>query len=418
MDHSRRGFLRVAGLGAAAGFGGCTGRPGDIAGRESGGDVGESPATTASTQFRGGLRRRGVYPQATVPASVTVDWTVPDVNTGEHTAAKASPVRAPGGDVVVPGDTGQVRRVTPDGEVRWVADTDHSTRGIHGTPAIANGAVYVGAYDGALYAFDIESGERRWRADLADAIGSSPAYHDGTVYIAVEYYDPSGAMYGVDAGTGEVVWDDQRPTDHPHSTCAVDRAAGRLVVGANDGTLYAWRYPDRSFAWTFDTGRAIKGPVATYDGSAFFGSWDGNVYRVALDDGSKEWAFETDGLVMSGPSVEPSTGRVYVGSHDSYLYALDAATGERQWSFDTGGTVLGCPTVTRDHVLVGSYDRHLYALDKETGAGVWNVSADGWVTSTPLVTDDAVYFTARASEAYLEDGDGPTGPLYRLVPDG
>ena len=101
------------------------------------------------------------------------------------------------GDVVIAGDTGEVRRVTPEGEVVWGSSVEPTTRGIHGTPAVANGTVYVGAYDGALYAFDLDSGERFWRVKLGDAIGSSPGYYDGTVYIAVEYDDPSGALFGI-----------------------------------------------------------------------------------------------------------------------------------------------------------------------------------------------------------------------------
>jgi outer membrane protein assembly factor BamB len=407
---SRRTVLRTAGLAAVGGLAGClsTLSPGrrrvDV----------DAPATVATTQFRGGLERRGVFPDATVPTEPTVEWTLRGVNAGEHTAAKASPVATPTGDLVVPGDTGEVRRVTPAGDVVWTAAVEETTRGIHGTPALANGAVYVGAYDGALYAFDLDTGERFWRRKLGDAIGSSPAYHDGVVSVAVEYYEPSGAIYGVDAVTGEVRWDDQRPTDHPHSTPAIDREAGRLVVGSNDGRLYAWTYPDPTFAWSFDTGGAIKGPIATHDGSAFFGSWDERVYRVALDDGHEEWAVETGDLVMSGPAVEAATDTVYVGSHDSRLYALDAATGDVRWTFDTGGSLIGCPTVAGDHVLVGSYDRRCYAVEKATGDERWRVEGVGRMTSTPAVVDGAVYVTDRASASYLADGSGPTGGLYRV----
>jgi len=409
---SRRAVLGAIGLAATGGVAGCLDAPSAVPGRID--DAGLPASAAATTAFRGGLHRRGVYPDATVPAEPSVEWTLRNVNTGDHTAAKASPVATPAGDLVVPGDAGDVRRVTPAGDVVWTAAVEETARGIHGTPVVANGTVYVGAYDGALYAFDLGTGERFWRRTLGDAIGSSPGYHDGTVYIAVEYDDPSGAMFGVDAVTGEVVWDDGRPTDHPHSTCALDRDAERLVVGSNDGRLYAWTYPELTFAWSFATGDAIKGPIATYDGSAFFGSWDEHVYRVALDDGTEEWATETGGMVMSGPAVEAATDTVYIGSHDSRLYALDAATGDVRWTFDTGGRIVGCPTVAGDHVLVGSYDRSCYALEKLTGEERWAVDGVGYVTSAPTVVDGAVYFTDRASEGYLDDGDGLTGGLYKV----
>jgi len=414
---SRRAFLRTAAVAGVVGAGSVAGcslpRP-----SVTGDQVqisGDSPARTATAQFRGGLRRQGVSPEATVPTDVETAWTVPEVNTGEHTAAKASAVALPGGDLLVPGDTGELRRVTPGGEVVWTADVTDATRGIHGTPAVANGAAYIGAYDGALSAIDVETGERYWRAALGDAIGSSAAYYDGTVYIAVEYNDPSGAMFAVDAVDGSVEWDDQRPTDHPHSTCAIDREAGRLVVGSNDGKLYAWSFPDLEFQWTFSTDGAIKGPVAIADGSAFFGSWDEHVYRVALDDGSEDWHFETGNLVMTGPSVEPSTGSVYVGSHDDNLYALDIDSGAERWRFGTEGRLIGCPTVTADHVLAGSHDTRLYCVGKDSGEGVWEVDAAGTVSSTPLVTEGGVYFADRASQDYVADDEGETGKFRKLV---
>ena len=409
---SRRAVLGSLGLAAAGGTAGCLST--GVGNRRIDED-GLPVSETAPTQFRGGLQRRGVYPDATIPEEPRIEWTLHGVNRGDHTAAKASPVSTPDGDIVVPADTGTLRRLTPDGELVWTADVEETQRGIHGTPVIANETVYIGAYDGALYAFDLGTGRRVWRRKLGDAIGSSPGYHDGTVYVAVEYYAPSGAMYGVDAVTGEVVWDDHRPTDHPHSTCAIDLESGRLVVGSNDGNLYAWTYPELEFAWRFSTDGAIKGPIATQDGSAIFGSWDNTIYRVDLEDGSTIWSVSAADMVMSGPSIEPATDTVYVGSHDSKLYALDLATGDEQWSFDTDGSIIGCPTVTSDHVLVGSYDQHCYAVEKATGEEAWHVQGVGRVTSTPLVADGAVYFTDRASPAFLEDGSGRAGGMYKIV---
>lgn len=391
---TRRRFLAAAGA-ATAGLAGCVAGP-------SRRDL----DTRATDLFRANLGRQG-YRDERVPRSVEREWRLPGINTGEHTAAKASPLPTPEGDLIVPGDTGVVQRVTPDGEVVWRAATDPAVRGIHGTPAIANGTVYVGAYDGALYAFDLETGIREWKTKLGDAIGASPAYRDGLVYIAVEYYAPSGSVFAVDAATGRVVHEDDRPTNHPHSSPAIDPDAGRLVVGANDGFLYAWEFPSMAFAWSFETGDAIKGPIATYDGAAFFGSWDHRIYRVDLATGEEEWSFEAGNMVMAGPGIDRASDTVFVGSHDDHLHAIDATTGEERWSFETGGWLLGCPAVTPEHVLVGSYDRHCYCLAKDTGEERWRAEATGWVTSTPLVHDGAVYFTDRATP------DRPGG-LYKL----
>lgn len=397
--HSRREFL--AGVGAlAGGLAGCLARTAPI---------GAAADERAATQFRGGLRRQGVR-NTRVPTDVELDWRREGLNTGDHTAAKASPVLAPTGDVIVPGDNGEVWALTPDGDRQWRAAVEPVTRGIHGTPAIANGAVYVGAYDGALYAFDLDTGERYWRTSLGDAIGSSPAYHDGRVYIAVEHSQPSGSLAAVDALDGSVRWTDDRPTNHPHSTIAIDRDAGKLVVGSNDGVLYAWEYPELSFAWRFETDGAIKGPIATADGAAFFGSWDHNVYRVDLDTGEREWAFTADLDVMTGPAI--ADGVVYAGSHDQTLYAIEADTGDQRWAFSTDGMLIGCAVATPDHVLAGSHDGNLYCVtrdgeDRDGGQLVWRAPATGNVSSTPLVTEDGIYVTDRAT-------DDQSGSIYKF----
>ncbi len=367
------------------------------------------PATRADAMFRGGLRRLGYHPERSVPDEAAEQWAVDGINKGDHTAAKASAVPAPTGDLIVPGDDGTVYAVGPAGEVRWAAATHPSAFGIHGTPAIANGTAYVGAYDGALYAFDLATGERRWRTPLGDAIGSSPAYHDGRLYVGVEYLGPNdGSLYAVDAD-GTVIEERTEPTDHPHSTPAIDLDAGYVVMGANDGVLYGWEYPSLEPAWEFDTGEAIKGPVAVHDGAAVFGSWDDAVFRVDVASGDPEWAYPVGEDVMSGPAIDTDSGTVYVGSHDTGLHAVSLASGERRFRFDTGGWITGCPTVTRDHVVVGSYDGNCYAVEKDGGDPTWAVSFDGWITCEPLVLDESVYVTERAT-------DTTAGGLYRIGP--
>lgn len=361
--------------------------------------------------FRGNLQRHGYYPDEQLPSDFDRAWRIAGINRSRYTAAKSSPVAAPNGDIIVGGDTGSIYAVTPSGETRWVAATDPTSVGIHGTPVVTNEAVYIGAYDGAMYAFDVETGDRLWKSVVGGSIGSSPAYHDGTIYVAVEFADPDGSVVAVDAKTGDLEWEATEPTSHPHSTLAIDTDADILAVGSNDGYCYAWHFSDREFAWKFNTGRPIKGPVTIYDGAVFFGSWDHNVYRVGVDDGEEEWnqSFTTDSTVMSGPAIDTDTDRLYIGSDDDALYALDCKSGEEQWRYETGGDVMGCPTVTAEHVLFGSSDTDVYVLDKETGEKVWVYDTFGQVTSTPLVRDGSFYLTNRATES-------ESGGLYRFSP--
>lgn len=357
-----------------------------------------------------------------IPEIVRMDWRLPGINVGDHTAPKSSIVPTPDGNLIIAGDTGMIYSVMPDGTVNWVAGTHPSGRGIHGTPVVAEGTVYVGAYDGAMYAFDVKTGEQEWRMEfgpenappaLGAGIGGSPIYCEGTIYIAVEFSNPcpNGALVAVDATTGEVEHEDRWPTAHPHSTPGIDHETGTIAFGANDGTLYAWTFPELERAWSFDLGAAdddndVKGGIGVHDSAFFFGSWDESVYRVDAATGQKQWQFEADDYVMGGTVVDAETGTVYTGSHDENCYALDAANGDEKWRFETDGWITGCPAITPENVLIGSYDGHLYVLDKQSGEEVWNAHHDGWITSKPLVHNGAIYVTENSGEEL-------TGGAYR-----
>ena len=440
---SRRAVLAGVGALGVSGLAGCASLPGVTGGYDrTQADFDPValpydqtyPDDEGITMFRRGLRRLGYYPDATVPDSVEVNWARP-LNYIGHTAAKASPRPVPGTDqVIFPADTGRVHSLTDIGQHRWTEQTGATSLGIHGTPTIVDGTAYIGGYDGDLYAFDTETGHLVWRTDRlsldgAIAIGSSPAYWDGVLYVVAEYKNPdAGTMWAIDAATGEPLWSDDRLWGMPHPSTAIDPVSERMVTGSNDGVVYCWEFPSLEFQWEYQTGEAgsdrnqVKGTIPTYDGSAFTGSWDGNFYRLDLEDGTEQWRFETDGIVMSNPGIDPETNIVYTGSADNYVYALDCDTGDQRWARNVGGTVLGSITVTADAVLVGSYDTHLYCLEKDTGAVRWRVENRGHVTGEPVPHEGRIFYTERAEFSNYWNEDEETimetpGHGYCLVPD-
>jgi outer membrane protein assembly factor BamB len=455
LQLSRRQLLCTGVAVGSGGFAGCTGRqyrslpdcsPVAAAAEDAEGYL-PLPADDGVSMFRRGLRRYGYYPDETVPSAVRVDWSVPTNRIG-HTAAKSTPRPTPDGEtVLIASDTGRIDAYAPTGEQRWGIETGASrSLGFHGTPAIVDGTAYIGGYDGELYAIDVTSGETVWRTYLhefggAIAIGSSPAYVDGNLYIVAEYKNPdSGALWEIDAATGNPTWSDDRIWGMPHPSPAIDCETGRLVTGSNDGVVYCWEFPSLEFAWSFQAGgeggpdgkskaggrfklgAQIKGTIPTYDGAAFVGSWDGRFYRLDLADGTEEWSFETGRVIMSNPAIDPEHGIVYVGSDDHHVYALDTDTGDELWSADVGGRVIGSITATADSILVGSYDAHLYALDRATGERRWRVDNRGHVTSGAIPRGDRIYYAERGVFSNYYDDEEETvleepGRAYSLVPD-
>jgi outer membrane protein assembly factor BamB len=434
----RRRVLAALAAGGIGGLAGCTGLVDDGDRRDVAAVDPEIrpydetyPGDDAVTMFRRGTRRLGYYPDASVPDAVDVEWSEP-INRLGHSAAKSTPRPTPDGDLlVVPDDVGRVHAYTPDGETRWSVRTGAgNSLGFHSTPTVADGTAYVSGYDGAMYALDVATGGTIWKTSQwqlggALAIGSSPALWDGVLYVVAEYdhpgMDPSGTLWALDAETGRPLWYDDRPWGMPHPSPAIDPATERLVIGSNDGVVYAWEFPSLAFAWSFETGRPVKGTIPTYEGGAFVGSWDGHVRRLNLEDGSLEWRYETGAVTMSNPGVDPDAGVVYVGSDDRHVHALDAATGDRLWATNINGSIIGSVNVTPECVLVGSYDRHVYCLEKATGDVRWAVEGVGHATGGAVPHDGRVFYTERADlSGYWQDDEETVveepGRVYALRP--
>ncbi|MUW14896.1 PQQ-binding-like beta-propeller repeat protein [Halorubrum sp. CBA1125] len=419
-ERTRRDVLRTAGTAGVAVSAGCLsfgdstespadGEDGsDDSPNETDEDVFGPPASNGlETQFRQGLLNTG-FIDTSIPEAVEVRWALP-TNHGDHTASKGSPLLAPDGNILIADDTGRIRSITAAGEVNWSTSFTDAQRGSHGTPAVADGTAYIGDYGGVVTALSLADGEIEWQTKISDAIGASPTYHDGRLYVAAEFATPSGSVVALDAESGDIEWTDDRPTDHPHSTVAIDLERDRLLCGSNDGHCYAWSFPDLEREWTYDTGDDVKAPIAVYRGVAVVPSWAETVTGVDVVDGTRLWEFETGGKVMCAPAVHDGTA--YVGSHDGNVYAIDIATGEEVWSTGVGDLVTGSAVATREHVLAGAYDARLYALSREDGSITWSVEGRGEATSAALATGDAVYYAERAPE----DTDDQPGMCYKLV---
>lgn len=80
---------------------------------------------------------------------------------------------------------------TPSGELEWAFETGDR---VNSSPALVDGTLYVGSDDGRVYALDAEQGEKQWAFETAGAVMSSPAVVDGTVYVGSD----DGSVYALE----------------------------------------------------------------------------------------------------------------------------------------------------------------------------------------------------------------------------
>ena len=236
------------------------------------------------------------------------------------------------GDVVVVGSgDGCVYAVDArTGKERWRSRTAGRIRS---SPAVAEGAVYFGSADGSLYAVDLASGALRWRFDTEGrtlswrtfgydrkTIQSSPAVGDGAVYVGSR----DGRLYAVDARTGDQKW---RSAGTEAWVITSPALSGGLVLSGRSDDQYvsAVRASDGAEVWRAETrGRVFSSPLAAGD-TLYVGSAGRVLYALDVATGKERWQYRAGGAIYSSPAV--ADGTVVFGCDDGLIYALETGQG-------------------------------------------------------------------------------------------
>jgi outer membrane protein assembly factor BamB len=230
-----------------------------------------------------------------------------------------------------------------------------------------------------------------WQHVTADSVDGSPALADGVVYVA----DDSGVIYALNARSGHLIWA-YRTHQLIDSTPAID--GDRLLVGNDAGNLYSIDIRNGSLLWVRKFAGGIDSSPAIANGVAYFGDGYDYVDAVSVASGRTVWRYETGQNVDSSPAVY--NGVVYVGSNDHYVYAIDAMTGMAIWKLPTMGVVDSSPTAVDGIVYVGSDDHYLYALNVQSGQIKWAARTDGAITDQPFVYQGVVYAGSHDGALY------------------
>ena len=106
---------------------------------------------------------------------------------------------------------------------------------------MAGGLVYVGSFDGKVYALHATTGALRWRSTLGGHIYNAPTLVQGVFYIGAAVDTRrlyAHMLYALGAATGKMRWSYTLPGYFLFTTPAVDR--GVIYVGSSNGTFSAF----------------------------------------------------------------------------------------------------------------------------------------------------------------------------------
>jgi outer membrane protein assembly factor BamB/orotate phosphoribosyltransferase len=298
------------------------------------------------------------------------------------------------------------------GDVAWeyAVGRHPKGKGILSSPVLHDGLLYFGAYDGNVYALDAQTGAKQWENNDADWVGSSPAISPelNLLFIGLEFglWKKHGGIAALNLKTGKSAWSAQH-TSLTHGSPLFIAEESLVVIGSNNGLLYAYDAKTGTPRWTFATRGDIKTRPA-YDSkrrTIICASMDGTVYGVSAKDGSSLFAHELGAGVYSTPLIHNDT--IYVSSLDKCIYALSAETWKERWVYETNGRIFASPIIANGSLWIGSNDGKLYELDPDTGALRSFFQTTERIVCAITVRDQYLYVPTVANEMYcIKKADG------------
>jgi outer membrane protein assembly factor BamB len=327
-------------------------------------------------------------------------------------------------------------------EASWRVETGGQ---ISASPTLADGVLYVGNNDGALYALDLASGTIVWKARVTNPLMSAPLVYDDLVIV----------------GEG----DPTSRTSSPSQPVMVGQGPSALIAFDRYGGSLRWQTALSGSA--MPTPAIINGTLIDHDGAGWingldpqtgskrFARWIGSMasmsailpigdgdfvttgvgsntaWRLRADGGSLVWRSDFfKGASGIGDCPPVSDGRRifcdYVApvAPDAFTvignltveraYALDAGSGASLWDVALQSGALptrneaAIPLLSDGRLYLGSaIAPWMHALDAASGLIVWETPTHGVVKGGVVAVDDAVYFGDLGG--YLWALDAKTG---------
>ena len=295
--------------------------------------------------------------------------------------------------------------VTTAGDLAWSAMTGGP---IESSAAVANGDVYVGSYDGKVYAFNYRTGAPSWTFTTGGEVTSSPTVVGNTLYIG----SGDHSVYALNARTGTLIWSYTTGGEINSSTPAVSN--GIVYIGSDDHKLYALNATTGAAVWAYATGSFIEDSPAVSNNAVYFGSEDAKVYALNAKTGNLIWEYTTGDFVADDPAVVDGT--VFISSYDGNTYALDAQTGAVKWS-DNLDVPDQYPMSIANGVGYLGVNSGIAALDIKTGVVLWSAATS--TASRPAIVNGQLYVGSSDSSLYdfaLDAGFNAAYSTKRLPP--
>lgn len=271
-----------------------------------------------------------------------------------------------------------------------------------GGPGASESLVVAGTINGAVIAFDAETGAEAWRARVSSEVISPPVFAGETVIVIAN----DGRTHALKASDGSQLWAVDRgvPMLSLRGNAAPLIANDAVIVGAANGSVSAFALADGRPLWEqrlgVGEGRTdlermidVDGRMAVLDGDLFVAGYESGAQALTLDGGRTLWNRD----LSSVAGLAAGNDGVFISVTDGAVWSLDRRTGGALWKNEILlHRMLSSPVLMGDYVVIGDLEGSLHWLKRSDGeiAARTELGGEGFGAGL-VVVDDVLYVQNR-----------------------
>lgn len=296
---------------------------------------------------------------------------------------------------------GVVSAFNPDtGERLWKAELEIP---LSAGPGAGDERVVVASSDGYLICLRADDGSEIWRTDIAGESLARPLVADNSVVV----YTIDGKLRVLSAFNGSERWtlEQSLPPLTLRGTSAPVIVGTTVIAGFDNGRVIASGLIEGDSRWEVvlspPSGRSdlerladIDGTMAVVGQDLYATGYQGRMAALAAESGQILWSRE----ISTHVGMAADSANVYVVSDTDELIALQRQSGTELWRQDA--LLRRAPTAPvpfEETVIVGDLEGYVHFFSKADGSPVARVQVDNTLLSAaPVVIDDRLYVQSES----------------------
>ncbi len=269
--------------------------------------------------------------------------------------------------------------------------------------------VLVGTRKGEVIALARADGQEVWRAQVSSSVVTPP---QGSASVVVALSN-DGRLFAFDADTGKKRWsyDHTMPVLTYRTQSAPVVRGDQVYVGFDNGQLLNFALDDGQLRWNTRVsqpkGRTeldrivdIDGTPVVDDSFVYCASANGRLVAVNRSTGRIAWAQNTSTLF----DIAKLGDAVVVATDEGHVKAYNAASGELLWeNKQLHRRGLTAPGVLGNYIAIADFEDYVHLLNAQDGSFAARFSPPGDGFHSPMLTvDDSllIYSDDGALSAY------------------